>query len=62
MDDCQAAADRVQSRYQELRDKCQHLSDIVDRVQRLAEALAADTDPSRREVATELIEIVGVPE
>lgn len=36
-----------------------HLTETVERTQRFAEALANDTDPSRREVAAELIEIVG---
>lgn len=37
----------------------QRLREIVDRAQRLAEALCADIDPVRREVGTDLVEIVG---
>lgn len=35
--------------------------EIIDRAQRFAEVLAVDADPTRREVAAELIEIVGTP-
>jgi hypothetical protein len=33
----------------------------LDRAQRFAEALADDADPIRRELAAELIAIVGIP-
>ncbi len=36
--------------------------ETLERAQRFAEALAADTDPARREVAAELIAIVGSPD
>lgn len=36
--------------------------ETLEHVQRFAEALASDVDPARREVAGELIAIVGIPE
>lgn len=35
--------------------------EILDQAQRFAEVLRDDTDPARRAVGDELIEIVGVP-
>jgi predicted nucleic acid-binding Zn-ribbon protein len=62
VDDLQIEADRAQGRFRELRDQCRRLTEIVEHTQRFAEALSEDTDPSRREAAAELIEIVGVPD
>lgn len=36
--------------------------ETLEHVRRFVEVLAADEDPGRREVAAELIEIVGTPE
>ena len=55
MDELLAAAERFRTEHH-------HLEDVVEKVRRFAEALAADTDPGRREVAAELIDIVGTPE
>lgn len=46
---------------QQHRDTDHVRDEILDRAQRFAEVLAADADSVRREVAVELIAIVGVP-
>lgn len=56
-----SAPDELLALAQRYRDEHHALAETVEHTQRFAEALAGDTDPSRREVAAELIAIVGVP-
>lgn len=57
----QAAVDATAAAWTKQHAKEATPTEILDRAQRFAEALAFDEDEVRRAVAAELIEIVGVP-